>query len=103
MHRKYVILPGKELFFACERLLLFRYPKPRVRSFRRDTRASRATSFISSTAVIWYTVLFRQNRTDRPYERVEIHNDRARQMGREASLTITQWLTTLNHYDWRCA
>src|SRR6266849_7439654 len=66
MRRKYVILPGKELFFACERLLLFRYPKPRVRSFRRDTRASRATSFIISTAVIWYTVLFRQNRTDRP-------------------------------------
>jgi hypothetical protein len=62
MRRKYVILPGKELFFACERLLIFRYPKPRVRSFRRDTRASRATSFIISTAFIWYTVLFRQNR-----------------------------------------
>src|SRR6266496_5464394 len=26
----------------------------------------RATSFIISTAVIWYTILFRQNRTDRP-------------------------------------
>ncbi len=32
MRRKHVILPGKELFFACERLLLFRYPKPRIQA-----------------------------------------------------------------------
>jgi len=39
----------------------------------------------------------------REYERVEIHNDRGRQMGREATLTITQWLATLDRYNWRCA
>lgn len=39
----------------------------------------------------------------REYERVDIHNKRAQQMGRPATLTITQWLTTLDFYDWRCA
>ena len=39
----------------------------------------------------------------REYERVETHNERARQLGREATLTITQWMATLNFYGWRCA
>jgi len=39
----------------------------------------------------------------REYERVETHNERARQRGREATLTITQWLATLNLYGWCCA
>src|SRR5258708_40361540 len=67
MHRKHVLLPSREPFFACECLLFFRCPRLRIRGFKIGTRASRATSFIISTAVIWYTVLFRQNRTDRPY------------------------------------
>src|SRR5260370_35921226 len=66
MHRKHVILPGWEPVFACELLLFFRRPKPRIRDFGIGTRAFRATSFVISTAVIWYTVLFRQNHTDRP-------------------------------------
>ncbi len=66
MHRKHVLPPGREPFFACERLLFFRHPKPRIRDFRIGTRAFRATSFVISTVVIWYTVLFRQFRTDRP-------------------------------------
>src|SRR5438128_4872506 len=37
-----------------------------MRGFRTGTKASRATVFINSAAVIWYRVLFRQNRTNRP-------------------------------------
>ena len=37
-----------------------------MEGFRVGTRASRAILFIVSTVVIWYTILFRQNRTDRP-------------------------------------
>jgi hypothetical protein len=66
MHRKHGMLPSREPIFACECLLFFRCPRLRIRGFRVCTRASRATSFIISAAVIWYTVLFRQNRTDRP-------------------------------------
>ena len=38
----------------------------KVNVFKRCTRASRAALHLSSSSVIWYTVLFRQNRTDRP-------------------------------------
>jgi hypothetical protein len=37
-----------------------------VNVFKQCTRASRATSHLSSASVIWYTVLFRQKNTDRP-------------------------------------
>src|SRR5258707_15728745 len=67
MHREHVLLPSREPVFACECLLFFRCPSLRLRGFRIRTRASGATSFIISSAVIWCTVLFRQNRTDRPY------------------------------------
>src|SRR5258708_26788723 len=70
MHRKHVLLPSREPVFACECLLFFRCPRLRIRGFKIGTRASRATSFIISTAVIWYIVLFRQNRTDRPVHEV---------------------------------
>jgi hypothetical protein len=70
MHRKHVLLPSREPIFACECLLFFRCPRLWIRGFSVCTRASRATLFIISAAVIWYTVLFRQNRTDRPKELV---------------------------------
>src|SRR5260221_4941263 len=66
MHRKHVMLPSREAFFACERLLLFRCSRLRMEGCRMGTRASRAILLINSTVVIWYTILFRQNRTDRP-------------------------------------
>ncbi len=75
MHRKHGMLPSKEPIFACECLLFFRCPRLRIRGFRVCTGASRATSFIISAAVIWYTVLFRQNRTDRPVPLVVSVND----------------------------
>lgn len=34
---------------------------------------------------------------------VRTHNERARQQGRESTLTITEWSKTLDHYEWRCA
>jgi hypothetical protein len=77
MHRKHVLLPSREPIFACECLLFFRCPRLRIRGFRVCTRASRATSFIISAAVIWYTVLFRQNRTDRPVGAI-IHDGRVK-------------------------
>src|SRR5258708_19263564 len=71
MHREHVLLPSREPVFACECLLFFRCPSLRLRGFRIRTRASGATSFIISSAVIWCTVLFRQNRTDRPVVNVQ--------------------------------
>src|SRR2546430_835721 len=46
-----------------------------VNVFKRCTGASRATSHLSSGSVIWYTVLFRQNRTDRPNGHIPICSD----------------------------
>ncbi len=40
--------------------------------FRIDTRASRGILLIISIVVIWYTILFRQNRTDRPSARTRL-------------------------------
>lgn len=49
----------------------------------------------------------RQERLAAGYQReanaVKRHNERAIEAGCEATLTITQWLKTLDHYDWRCA
>ena len=74
MHRKHIILPSREPVFARERLLFFRRPKPRIRDFRIDTRAFRATSFVISTAVIWYTVLFRQLSRLQPHFEVSLRH-----------------------------
>ena len=35
--------------------------------------------------------------------RVQTHNERALALGREATLTISQWIDTLNRLDWHCA
>ena len=72
----FLLLCIKSMFFF---LVESRFPPMRVfchsavrafrtRGFRIGTRASGATLFISSASVIWYIVLFRQNRTDRPLE-----------------------------------
>lgn len=39
----------------------------------------------------------------REVARVEYHNDRARQFALPATLTIDQWIGTLNHFQWACA
>src|SRR6266446_9392724 len=89
MHRKHVLLPSREPVLACECLLFFRCPRLRIWGFRIGTRASRATSFIISTAVIWYTLLFRQNRTDRPTGEV------MRQLGASMRYPLYQELALL--------
>lgn len=38
----------------------------------------------------------------REEKRVKRHVDRARAKGREATLTIEQWLATLQHHEWSC-
>jgi len=39
----------------------------------------------------------------REARRVQIHLDRAREHRRPATLTVEQWMRTLNRYEWRCA
>lgn len=35
--------------------------------------------------------------------RVEYHNNRASRVGLPATLTVTQWIKTLDHFEWKCA
>lgn len=35
--------------------------------------------------------------------RVMYHNKRAEEFGSPATLTLTQWIQTLEHFDWKCA
>lgn len=39
----------------------------------------------------------------RELDRVEAHLQRARTLGAEATLTLVDWLTTLDHFNWRCS
>lgn len=39
----------------------------------------------------------------RELDRVEAQLQRARTQGAEATLTLVDWLTTLDHFNWRCS
>ncbi len=39
----------------------------------------------------------------RELDRVEAQLQRARTLGAEATLTLVEWLTTLDHFNWRCS
>src|SRR5260370_8768303 len=62
------LFPDREDFFAGRVAHCTAARSFGTQGFGMRTRASRATSSIISAAVIWYVVLFRQNRTYRPVE-----------------------------------
>src|SRR5438105_4607941 len=37
------------------------------------------------------------------WARVQHHNNRAIQYGLPATLTLQEWIVTLNHFEWKCA
>lgn len=39
----------------------------------------------------------------REMRRVQYHNKRAQELGLEGTLTITEWMKTLEHHKWQCA
>jgi excisionase family DNA binding protein len=49
------------------------------------------------------TTLIDEQIRARELSRVEYHLDRARKLGLPATLTLDEWLETLNHFQWACA